>query len=427
MAEAELGHSSLASLVRLAVKYSLQHTPYISEYGSYWPKDDTLPLTLTDKAVIETALLGLILSRSEGQALEPGECRTLAESVLSLLDLGRLARLTARHPELAPSLGIVTALLEQQELPCEPLKTAVLQAFGSGSVWATERLPYRQMETDWIASILTSDNSRKLSSRSYSGSILLSDASPMQISPTDLYALTHSAMFISDFGMYYPPKAYIRPDLRHLIDTTCTWQLLNNNLDIAGELLMAGAYFHLPSSPHLKFAMDVLTFIWRDFGFLPSPSLRVDEMRQLSGRARTAYAFLHTYHTTYVGALAFDAQRRVCLENSRVFMPPQDVPSEGAVERTARDANTIISKIRVLMGGSSTAAWIDDALPRSESQEIVGVLSDTLLMTAAHTYNLDFLRDELATLALTSLPFSATASAARNFLFAQEHAPWSSA
>jgi hypothetical protein len=424
MAEAELWQSSLASWVRLAVKYSLHHTPYISEYGSYWPEDDTVPLTLIDKAVIETALLGLILSRSEDQVLEPDECRALAESVLSLLDLGRLARLTARHPELAPSLGIVTALLQQQELPSEPLKTAVLQAFGLGSVWATERLPYRQMETDWVASILAPDNLPKLTRRSYSGSILLGDASPMQISATDLYALTHSAMFISDFGMRNPPKAYIRSGLGHLVDATCTWQLLNSNLDIAGELVMAGAYFHLPSSPHLKFAVDMLKFIWRDFGFLPSPSLRVDEMRQLSGRARTAYAFLHTYHTTYVGALAFDAQRRIFLESPRVFIPPQDVPGECVMEQAARDVDNIISKIRTLMGGGRTVAWIDEALPGSRSQEIAGVLSDTLLMTAAHTYRLDFLRDELAALTSSGLPFSPTASAAQKFLFSQENAPW---
>jgi hypothetical protein len=413
------------SLVRLAVEYALRHAPHISEYGNYWPKDENLPLTLIDKALIETALLGLILSRGKDQAFEPEECGILAESIRNLMDLDRLARSVERQPELAPSLGIVTALLDQQGLPSDPLSAAVLQAFISGRVWATERLPYRQMETDWMASILIPDNSRDLRNRFYSGSILLGGASPMYISATDLYALTHSAMFISDFGLHHAPEAYMHTDLKHLVDATCTWQLLNNNLDITGELLMAAAYLRLPSSPHLRFASNVLALCWHEMGFLPSPSLRVDEMRHLSGRARTAYAFLHTYHTTYVGALAFDAQRRTGLEDTSVFAASfREACGECEDERGARDARTIIFKIRALMGGNETVAWIDDAVSGDENQEVLGVLSDMLLMGAAHTYRLDILRDELAALAETGLPFSATASDAQNFLSAQEINPW---
>lgn len=413
------------SLVRTAVKYALRHTPYISDYGNYWPKDENIPLTLVDKALIETALLGLILSRGTDRAFEPGECGTLAESIRSQMDLDRLARLVERQPDLAPSLGIVTALLDQQRLSSEPLNAAVLQAFVSGRVWATERLPYRQMETDWVASILIPNNSWDLTNRFYSGSILFSDVSPMYISATDLYALTHSAMFITDFGSHNPPQGYARSGFKRLVETTCTWQLLNDNLDITGELLMAAAYLRMSSSPHLTFASNVLALCWHEMGFLPSPSLQVDEMRQLSGRARTAYAFLHTYHTTYVGALAFDAQRRTGLGKTSAFPGySRQACDEGEEERKARDVRTIISKIRALMGGNETVAWIDDVISGGENQEVLGVLSDMLLMGAAHTYRLDILRDELVALAVTGLPFSATASDAQKFLSAQQLNPW---
>jgi len=68
------------------------------------------------------------------------------------------------------------------------------------------------------------------------------------------------------------------------------------------------------------------------------------------------------------------------------------------------------------MGGNEAMAWIYEAAAEADSQETLGVMSDMLLMGAAHAYRLDIIRAELGALTETGIPFSATASAAQGFL-----------
>ena len=247
-----------------ATRFALRHTERLSQYGTHWPTDDSLPLTLVDKVLVETALLGLVFSRaSTNSAISGADGRELAEAIYSGLDTERLVETISRQPQAAASIGIVVAFLDQQQVACPRLGDLVRRAFSSQLVLGTERLPYRQMELSWVSDSLAGGFPQPIRPSDVSGSILRQPPDPMYVSAVDLYALTHAVMFVTDFGAS-KPRGWANRRTECFIDSTCVWQLANDNLDIAGELVMAGAYLGFPMSAHRFLAWQLMVDTWGD-------------------------------------------------------------------------------------------------------------------------------------------------------------------
>jgi hypothetical protein len=409
-------------LLRQAIDFALRHTPRLGMYATYWPVEDALPLTLADKAAVETALLGLVLSRGPcSPTLGPGQSHALAQAVGSSVDLPRLALIAARHPQTVPSLGVLVAFLEQEHVEPGTLATVVRRAFTDGRAAGTERLPYRQMESAWVAAMLVGNDAPEgilepLDGRKFAGSILFNRPDPMYVSAIDLYAWTHSVMFMTDFGSRPAGPTVGTRMTGEFLDAACVWQLANDNLDVVGELLMGAAYLGLPWSSHRQLASEVLGRTWAEFGFLPSPSFNRTEFQNLIGPEKTAYAYLHTYHTTYVGALALQAAQRPGIPSRQRLRASSD--------RTVGDArseeiDTARATLLSLTEAKGTARWALKAFPSLPEDELLDVLRDAVLVEAAHGYRLDILSRELSAVAAGTSRPSPTARRARDFLAEQ--------
>jgi hypothetical protein len=255
------------------------------------------------------------------------------------------------------------------------------------------------------------------------GSIMVSNPSPMYVLATDVYALTHAVMFETDFG-FRRIRRWVAP-LRTsaFIDAVCVWQLANDNLDLSGELLMAAAYLHLPLSAHRMLAFHVLRTVWNDFGFLPSPSLQVHELHELLDTPKAAYAFLHTYHTTYVGALAFDAIYRDQNRASEVRARQPFTPCVPSTQSEVDSFEFAAARLRDLTKDKGTAMWTNRLPFDLATKDLIEVLEDTLLIEAARSYRLDVVEAELARLEASAPRLSPTARLAREFLSDQSGLP----
>jgi hypothetical protein len=87
------------------------------------------------------------------------------------------------------------------------------------------------------------------------------------------------------------------------IDATLAWVLVNEDLDLLIELIIAATVLRKPWSPYVWLGWHLFNEVWDELGFLPSPSLKPSEFAALKGDAATAYAFRHVYHTAYVAGL----------------------------------------------------------------------------------------------------------------------------
>lgn len=398
-------------LVRTVVEFALHHVPHLSQYAKDWPVDSSLPLTPADKVLVETALLGLVLARNRDLAPRGSIGGALAEAVRSSLDVDRLTMIARRQPQVAPSLGILVAFLRQEGMEPAALGEAVELAFASGRAYATERLPYRQIETHWVEGQLWRTTSA--ASEEYRASVLYTGLDAMYATFVDAYAFTHATMFLSDFGWQPVDRGLDYPSVSQFVDEGCCWQLANDNLDIAGELIMSAGYLRLRPSPHVQVAYELLLSTWEALKFLPSPSLRIDELKGLPTYKQPGYSFLHVYHTNYVGALACAAQ--LALPNA----DPSQVAGVAAPAASDRNGDRIEAKMSRLLDLTRTrrtAVWISALLQQLEIPNVGGVLSDMILIEACRGYRFDVVQAELEDLSGAEQGDSATARKARRFL-----------
>jgi hypothetical protein len=253
--------------------------------------------------VIETMLFVMMAKRVDA----------LPDSALSYIDeLCRICQkrvrtdrnkmLLMRHPHTAVSLGIGHTGLTQAGYADDDFDAMLRNAFVSGQVEAVERLPYRAMELRWLRSLLFPEYTPDFSDL-FAVSVVNTCAHPMYMTVADCYALTHALMYITDFGRRDLPEAIPAAKLGALVDAALAWNILSENLDLVGELLMASLFINNAWSPSALFGWHMLAKTWEDFGFLPCPSLEPKKYATLAGEQAAAFAFKHTYHTTYVGGI----------------------------------------------------------------------------------------------------------------------------
>lgn len=175
------------------------------------------------------------------------------------------------------------------------LEAALDYGKGQGGV---EQLPFRTLEDRWLRALVqgTSVECHDL----LPNSILGGHVHPIYMDRIDVYAATHWLMYVTDFGRVDPPEVIDRQQVRGLLDAAIAFNLVIEDLDLLGELLMASSILRYGWSPHCSAAWCVVSSAFGDLGFVPSPSLDPNEFENRTDVAQSAYATAHIYHTQYV-------------------------------------------------------------------------------------------------------------------------------
>lgn len=274
----------------------------IQDYRKVWGLSTDPYESATEKFIAESALLVLIASRTPnvnsniGRSLEH-----IGELLAPLVRNPEKAALMVQHPNVALPFGIAHVALDSLAIVDADFSAIVQTALLSGHVTNIERLPYRRLEVAWLSALL--DGSPADHRTHWSGSIINGDPHPMYMTTADVYALTHTLFFLTDFGHGDLPSEVDVLSLGECVDSCLAWQLSEENVDTVGELLISALLLRTPLSSVATACWDTVDALWDELGFLPGPGLNPDSFKELSGVDRDAYVFQNTYHTMYVAGI----------------------------------------------------------------------------------------------------------------------------
>jgi hypothetical protein len=453
-----ISRGELVTRLHQVLEFASHQIPRLGSYEEYLSDfGEGSRVRFTDKILIESALLVLVGKRA---ARNEPKLTAAVERLGSAL--GREVRsprnklLIMRYPEMSASVGIGHAILTHTGNKDPDFDAVFRSALKCGHTSGVERLPYRWMEFSWLNQLVdpafVPDYWLQVQ-----GATIASNTHPIFMSGDDAYAITHALMFLGNFGLRAVEeidRGYLSDQLSAII----AWQLADENLDITGEGLLGQAILDLDPTLEVILGVESLMSTWDELGFLPCPSFRADEFAGLEGNARRAYAFEHTYHTTFVGGLLCGVllleslpatpSGWECEDDCREPLHPRlPIPTGQELRQAAeiayafcgragfegdsskaRDASAVASTAERMdqyfheAGGPVRQLLLNSIQRHMADARSQALLSDAALLLAAHEYRLDVLAKELTVVAQDGNDVTQTGLAAVSYLLRQQNA-----
>jgi hypothetical protein len=280
-----------------------------------------------EKVLAETALLLLFAGRVDESNVEVHErVHALARRLAPHARSDRVHAGITFAPALAREYAVAHACLSRLGYPDENLDHALATSLASASVRTRERVPYRQLELEWLGSVwepcAVAEADDGLAARTTAATGL--DA--FSAAREDVYAFTHSLIYLTDFGRRLDRLPRDREALLADAEAALARALDDDDFDVGGELLLAWPLLGAGLSPAAAFGWSVLARVEDEVGYLPSLSLSEERYRELEGFARTRYTVGEAYHTVYVMGLLCAA----LLQSGTAAAASDPVPSPGS-------------------------------------------------------------------------------------------------
>ncbi|MHA7269061.1 DUF6895 family protein [Arthrobacter sp. HLT1-20] len=450
-----LSGEDLLSRLNGVVDFAGWQVTRLGGYEEYLPDfGEGSRVRFTDKILIEAALLVLVGARVARNAPElAAAVERLATALDGQVRSPRNKFLIMRYPEMSASVGIGHAILSHAGWPDSMFDAVFRSALLGGHAAGVERLPYRWLEFSWLNQLVDPTHVPNWRLQ-VQGSTIASPTHPIFMSGDDAYAITHALMFLGDFGLR-TVEEIDRDFLSQQLQSIIAWQLADENLDIAGEALLGQAILDLEPTRAATLGVESLLGTWDELGFLPCPSFRADEFAGLDGTARRSYAFEHTYHTTFVAGLLCGVLLLEPLptglggwdSTAKPLCPVLAVPTSLELRHAAERAYAFCRRAGMEGATEPTSSASTHASPTERLQQFFNglarprrqllsnaaqqhpmdaashlLLSDAILLLAAHEYRLDVVGTELAVAAQGPGNVTETALAAASYLLQQQNA-----
>ncbi|WP_239472142.1 hypothetical protein [Streptomyces sp. NEAU-S7GS2] len=286
------------------------------------------------KALIETAFLVGLRARLDPEALD-GDYAALLDQVEEIAARPSYRELIARdEAALLLYAGTYAALrLCGREDP--EFRQLITQAATGGYAAAFERIPYRQLDLLHTLELCDVPHTLPTVDDVLPFTLLCNRPNVVKLTDRDIYALTHTLFYATDFGLREPrwPRDFDPDTVVELLEALLVLTLGQQNADLVGELLCCLLCLGVRDSEEGRRAWEFLTAVQEADGRVNGPPGVVHP-----GLADGDEAYRHWatgYHTTIVAALAalLDRSPRV------VRRPRPAVPKpRQAVEQPLRRA-----------------------------------------------------------------------------------------
>ena len=256
------------------------------------------PDQVLDKFVAETALLLLLaarLPRSAGLAARVGG---MAQALARFARQPRHLQLLASNPQCIVGVGFSHILLNRLGARDGMFGAAVDAAFGSAFTDSVDRPNFRQMEMQWLRALHTGaapDFTSLLPC-----SLLNKPLHPIYMRRADAYAVTHAAMYLSDFGAQALDSHADPAAMLSFVEHGLSWCLAYADWDLLAEILIVHVLSGAPASPFARLADSVLRRVYATHAAVPGPNFDSKAFEALDGTSSDVYFAMHTYHSTYV-------------------------------------------------------------------------------------------------------------------------------
>jgi hypothetical protein len=251
------------------------------------------------KIIAETAML-LRVAAEVPATVAPGVAERAHELIRALLPHARHHRVTvgiALRPALAVDYAAPHLVLGKAGYPDPEFDRALAEARAAPSARARERLPHRELEQAWLASLSggPAPESELVARTALCGGIDL-----LTGSRDDVYAFTHAVMYATDFGHYRVRAAGSAADALATAGGAIAGALDDDDFDLAGELLLTWPCLGAGWSTISSLAFSVLARVEDEVGVLPSLAIDRAGYDRQPAASRRHYVAAVTYHTAYV-------------------------------------------------------------------------------------------------------------------------------
>lgn len=261
-----------------------------------------------EKVISETGLLLFAASSVRGDPEIRSKIKNVAKRLVPHARSERMRLGICMEPALAWDYAFAHVCLSRIGYPDPSFDSVLTLVRESQAQWGRERPPHRALEQAWA---------QKGLERGFTGGETQGDAAPaaaqasLLVHPMDLlngsredvYAFTHSLMYVTDFNV----KPWTLPRDRDLIlaeaEALLARAIDDQDYDLAGEVLLAWPLTGTSWSPTAAFGFRVLATVEDQAGFLPSTATRLERLTTLQGEDRKKYLLATAYHTAYVMGL----------------------------------------------------------------------------------------------------------------------------
>lgn len=253
---------------------------------------------ILDKLVAETALLLLVASRIPENSGFQTDIRELSVILSPHARTARHLFLLASSPQAVGGIALAHIALTCLGERDETFDAAVQAAFASPYIDSIDRPNFRQMEIRWLYSLYS--NTIPDFSDLLPCSIINKPTHPIFMRREDAYAITHAAMYLTDFGRSTFLPSIDRWKLCGFIDHSISWCLAYSDWDLLGEIVMVQRFLQSRDSIFSKTASSVLSDVFSRDWFMPGPNFVAETYNALPEDQKMGYAMVHGYHSTYV-------------------------------------------------------------------------------------------------------------------------------
>ena len=259
-----------------------------------------------EKVLSETALLLLFAARVDPSHRQVHRrIRSLAKQLVPYARSDRVLAGITLAPVLAREYAAAHVCLSRLGYPDPKFDEVLMQSISSGALQRRERVPYRQLELEWLGGIWNpgpGGRTRRPSAALAAATTAGIGLDPLRPTRDDVYAFTHSLLYLTDFGR---PRRLPRPKAELVADAEPALArcLDDDDFDVSAEIVLTWPLLRARWSAAGAFAFRVLTRVEDEVGFLPSLSLAEERYRELEGAERKRYVVAEAYHTVYVMGL----------------------------------------------------------------------------------------------------------------------------
>jgi hypothetical protein len=256
------------------------------------------------KALGELGLLCMLYHRSAVDSQEP-EIEHFLRLIYEVWQHPEFQERITRRPEYFQLYAMVYVVLQQCHMINDSYKATIQQVIDQHYVTATETTPMRLLDRRHLLDCGKFDHSLPSYEELYKHTLLAHEPSIVYLTDTDVYAITHTIFYLTDFGHRVAPE--LDEDhlltVRWIIETLLGLYLRRRHWDLVGELLLDCYCLHWYPDIVFTVAWEILIEAQLADGSMPGPRFSEEQLSGLRDHQRTLYCFEQNYHSTIVNAI----------------------------------------------------------------------------------------------------------------------------
>jgi hypothetical protein len=263
--------------------------------------DSNTPGLYQTKALGELGLLCLLYQRSTKGHLEPTVERFLC-FIDGIWQHPEYQARIVRKPEYFQIQTMIYIALQQCNVIDDSYKAVIQHILDQGYVTATETTAMRLLDRRHMLDCGKFKHNLPSYKELYKNTLLAKTPPIIYLTDTDVYAITHTLFYLTDFGRCSAPMLAGEhlSMVRWMIETLLGLYLRRKHWDLVGELLLNCLCLDWRPEIIFETAWEMLLKFQLSDGSMPGPRFSEEQVSKIEGEQKIQYCFEQNYHTTIV-------------------------------------------------------------------------------------------------------------------------------